>query len=301
MKLSIIVPVYQAENTLRRCVDSILSQSFKDYELLLVDDGSTDTGGRIADEYARTNGNIRVFHKPNGGQSDARNYGIGRAKGDYIGFVDSDDAIESGTLEHLMHTISLHPEYDVLEYPMLENPGEPDERLFSTRDYVYNSPMEWLEEKGLEHCWVCNKIFKRSIFNEIQFSVGRIYEDVYFTGDMLRHNPVIASTAKGKYMYYRNESGTTVNEKKKGLGMLLESQMHVVKALGIDTRERRWNRVYLNMLTAQLYYYKATGRLLLWPQRIAIRRYNGMSDCVKAVMLNVFGLRLTCLIFKWFH
>lgn len=301
MKLSIIVPIYQAENTLRRCVDSILSQSFNDYELLLIDDGSTDASRHIADEYARENNKVKTFHKENGGQSDARNYGIKRAEGEYIGFVDSDDELAPDTLAHLMKTLDLNPEYDVLEFSVLENPGDSDERLSSTKNYVYENPMKWIEENGLEHCWVWNKIFKRHIFDKTLFLKGRIYEDVYFMGDMLTHHPVIASTDKGLYMYYRNVNGTTANERRKGLGMLLEAQMHIVKKLGINTREKRWNRIYLNMLTSQLYHYKATGQLILWPQRIAIKRYGGMNDCIKAIMLDVFGLRITCLLFKWFH
>lgn len=301
MKLSIIVPIYNVEKTLKRCVDSILRQGLCDYELLLIDDGSPDNSGQIADEYALRNDRIKVFHKKNGGLSDARNYGISKSQGEYIGFVDSDDELEPGTLEHLINIISIHPEYDIVEYSILENPGKPNERLFATQKYTYNNAMEWLEDRGLEHCWVCNKIFKRKIFDNTLFLVNKIYEDIYFTGDILKQNPIIASTDKGRYIYHYNENGITANDRKKGLGMLLEAKLYAVKKIGIDTREKRWNRIYLELLTAQLYHYKKTGQISLWKQHIAIKKCNSMIDCLKAIILNTFGLRITCLIFKWFH
>lgn len=84
MKLSIIIPVYNVEKTFRRCIDSVLSQGIDNYEILIIDDGSTDNSGNLADKAASLSNNIKVFHKPNGGLSDARNYGISRATGDYI-------------------------------------------------------------------------------------------------------------------------------------------------------------------------------------------------------------------------
>lgn len=102
MKISIIVPVYNTSKYLAKCIISILEQSFCDYELLLVDDGSTDNSGKICDEYALQDPRIQVFHKPNGGVDSARNLGIEKAKGDYFYFVDSDDALLPGCLETLV-------------------------------------------------------------------------------------------------------------------------------------------------------------------------------------------------------
>ena len=93
-KISIIVPVYKVEKYLHKCIDSILAQTFKDFELILVDDGSPDNCGKICDEYAKRDNRIVVVHKENGGQASARNRGINIARGDYIGFVDSDDWID---------------------------------------------------------------------------------------------------------------------------------------------------------------------------------------------------------------
>ncbi len=98
-KISVIVPVYNAEKYLHRCIDSILSQTFTDFELLLIDDGSKDKSGTICDEYAEKDSRVKVFHKKNGGVSSARNLGLDNAKGEWICFVDSDDYIESGFLQ----------------------------------------------------------------------------------------------------------------------------------------------------------------------------------------------------------
>lgn len=101
-KVSVIVPVYNAEKYLHRCVDSILGQTFTDFELLLVDDGSTDGSAAICDEYANLNSRVRVFHKPNGGVSSARNLGLDYAKGEWIAFIDSDDWVSADYLKNLM-------------------------------------------------------------------------------------------------------------------------------------------------------------------------------------------------------
>ena len=104
-KISVIVPVYKAEKYLHRCVDSILSQTFTDFELILVNDGSPDNCGAICDEYAQKDNRVRVFHKENGGVSSARNLGLDNAKGEWITFVDSDDWLKPGCLEQLTNKL----------------------------------------------------------------------------------------------------------------------------------------------------------------------------------------------------
>lgn len=300
MKLSIIVPVYNVENTLKRCVRSILCQDFNDFELLLIDDGSTDNSGFLADTIAEKDNRIKVYHKENGGLSDARNYGIERALGEYITFIDSDDEIKDGTLLPLMSILEKNPEYDIIEYPVLGNPGCNDEYIFQPGKNEYRDSLDWLSEYGLEHCWAWNKIYKRYLFDEIRFPLGKKYEDVYIIGELLKRKPFIATSNKGLYLYYKNNNGITSKETKDGLTTLLEAQITIVKALGIDTRQQRWHRLYLNMLTSQLHSYRKTGIIKLWPQRICVKRYTKNSDCIKAIMLNIFGLKNTCRIFKSF-
>lgn len=100
--ISVIVPVYNVERYLNQCIDSILAQTYKDFELILVDDGSKDKSGEICDEYVKKDSRIRVFHKKNGGVSSARNYGIDNAQGTYICFVDSDDWVDETYLEDML-------------------------------------------------------------------------------------------------------------------------------------------------------------------------------------------------------
>jgi glycosyltransferase involved in cell wall biosynthesis len=124
MKLSIVVPVYQVKSTLPRCLDSIIRQSFRDWQMILVDDASTDGSAQICDKYVRQERRIQVVHlKHNAGLSAARNAGIEKAKGDYITFIDSDDYIADDTLKLLMELLNIHPDYDILEYPVYEHFG----------------------------------------------------------------------------------------------------------------------------------------------------------------------------------
>ena len=113
MKLSIIIPVYAVETTLNQCIESVVSQDYNDFELLLVDDGSPDHCPQICDRWAAKDQRVRVIHQKNGGLSDARNKGIEEARGEYITFIDSDDYIEAHTLKPLMSHLSFHPEIDI--------------------------------------------------------------------------------------------------------------------------------------------------------------------------------------------
>ena len=105
--ISIIIPVYKAEKYLHRCVDSVLAQTFTNFELILIDDGSPDNSGAICDEYAKQDGRVKVFHQKNQGVSVARNLGIEQAKGEWIAFIDSDDWVENTMYEEMYHTASL--------------------------------------------------------------------------------------------------------------------------------------------------------------------------------------------------
>ena len=298
MKLSIIVPVYNVAETLGRCVRSITGQSYRDFELLLVDDGSTDGSGLLADRLAQTDARLAVFHKPNGGPSSARNYALKRARGEYITFVDSDDELAPGTLAALMAIMKQNTDYDILEYPVKERPGRADEHLFKPGMNEYADAADWLSEQGLTHCWMCNKVYKRWIFDSTEFPAGRIYEDILTMASIIKKRPFMATTCEGMYIYHWNSRGIMAGEYEKGLQTLLETQIEVIKDLGIDTRDKRWYRLYMDMFAVQLHVYRATGRILLWPQRVSLRRSYGARGLAKAVLLNVLGLKTACRLFK---
>ena len=146
-KVSVIVPVYKAEKYLHRCVDSILSQTFTDWELLLIDDGSPDRSGEICDEYAKKDTRIRVFHKENGGVSSARNMGLDIAKGKWIVFVDSDDWCEPDYLvDFFFVNVELSAEDMVLQGRKDEFAGNVT-GIFDLKDKMYTNISEGMLEK----------------------------------------------------------------------------------------------------------------------------------------------------------
>lgn len=298
MILSIIIPIYNVADSLRRCVDSVLAQRISDYELLLVDDGSTDESGAIADEYAAKHANIRSFHKPNGGLSDARNFGLQHAVGRYVTFVDSDDEVAADTYVPLLDALAKHAKYDIIEFTMLQKPGLPDETLFCPGEHVFDDALDWLAYKGTEHCWVCNKIFKRELFNNVRFPIGKKFEDMLTHIELIKQHPCIATVNHGRYIYHYNTEGIAAKDKANGLTSLLEAQLTLVRELGIDTRRRRWHRLYMDMLTAQLHTFRRTETILLKPQRIAIWGYATWKDSLKALLVDTIGLRMTCRLFK---
>lgn len=224
MKLSIIIPVYSTQNTLKRCLNSVLSQSFTDYEIILVDDESPDDSPQLCDEYAQKNKRIQVIHKKNGGLSDARNAGIAQAKGEYITFIDSDDAIIKDTLQLLMTELQQYPQIDILEYPIMERIGHPQrEHLLSFAPQEYTESWKyWLKEQAYSHTYACNKIFRRKLFDKISFPRGKNFEDVqiipYLIGlipvdNSIKKNVRIRVTNVGCYLYYWNGKGITANVK----------------------------------------------------------------------------------------
>lgn len=298
MTLSIIIPIYNVADSLCRCVDSVLAQHISDCELLLVDDGSTDESRLIADEYAAKHANIRCFHKPNGGLSDARNFGLQHAVGRYVTFVDSDDEVATDTYAPLLDALAKHAEYDIIEFTMLQKPGLPDETLFCPGEHVFDDALDWLAYKGTEHCWVCNKIFKRELFDNVRFPIRKKFEDMLTHIELIKQRPYIATVNHGCYIYHYNAEGIAAKDKANGLTSLLKAQLTLIDKLGIDTRQRRWHRLYMDMLTAQLYTFRRTETILLKPQRIALWGYATWKDSLKALLVDTIGLRMTCRLFK---
>ncbi len=211
--LSIIVPVYNMEDTLDRCVQSIVTQSFTDWELIIVDDGSTDNSAKMCDAWAKKDLRIRVLHKANGGLSDARNSGIEVVKGEYVTFVDSDDYINAGTYESVMAALTQSEDVGILEYSM-ESIGY--ERIdLNYEDRVFPDAYSyWTETKAWNHAYMCNKIFRSSIFRSIKFVKGRKFEDLILLPQVLRKfNPkVLTSSFIGyNYVYRQNSINNELN------------------------------------------------------------------------------------------
>ena len=206
-EISIVVPVYKVENLLRRCVDSILCQTYQDFELILVDDGSPDGSGLICDSYARTDSRIRVIHKDNGGLSSARNAGIEIARGKYLCFVDSDDLIHPQMLELLRHALLEHTAdivstryisfaAETVQFKSTENIHS---SLLMRQDFIDNLYPENFERIGIS-AW--GKLYRRQLFDNLRYPKGKIYEDLHVYLSLLRQCQRIAVLDQPLYYYY---------------------------------------------------------------------------------------------------
>ena len=205
MKLSIIVPVYKARDYLSRCLESILEQTFSDYELILVDDGCPEGCGVICDIYAQNYPQVRVIHQPNGGLSAARNAGIALATGDYITFVDSDDALLPNTYAENMRILMAEPEIDILEYPIHEHIGSPLSKhlTFVPRKVKGNEVFrDWVSHKGYDHAYACNKIYRRHLFHTLRYPEGENFEDIFLIPQLYECCQCAYYSNVGEYLYY---------------------------------------------------------------------------------------------------
>lgn len=211
-KISIIVPVYNVEQYLIRCVDSILNQTFKDFELLLIDDGSTDESLRICNEYAKMDSRVLVFTRDNSGPGAARNYGIDHSSGDYIGFVDSDDYIKPDMYEILIENISK----DNYDFSMIDFTKVIDDSVYeeSTNEQVSIASLNrddliklCCDGKYtlLVSCW--SKLYKKDFLKNIRFPENRKKEDSFFLTDILTNVNNAVFITKKEYMYYQNQNG----------------------------------------------------------------------------------------------
>lgn len=208
MKLSIIVPVYKVRRHLQRCIESILQQTYTDYELILVDDGSPDTCGNLCDRFAQESEKVKVIHKKNGGLSSARNAGIAAAQGEYITFVDGDDTVASGTFYYNMRILMSNPDIDVLEYPVNIHYESPRSKILSFQpEKVTGSEIfkDWIRRKGYEHCYSWNKIYKADMFLFLRFPEGEVYEDSFITPLLYESSYSVYYSDGGFYYYYDNE------------------------------------------------------------------------------------------------
>ena len=211
-EISVIVPVYKVEKFLGTCIESILRQSFADFELILVDDGSPDNCGQICDEYAAKDSRIRVIHQKNQGLSCARNTGIDAAKGRYICFVDSDDYVAPDYCKVLYQLLS-ESDADfsvcgVCRFPDGEDPipVKGGETLRVSSGEFLEMQLERKSEFG-----VWNKMYRREIFEKIRFAPGRLNEDVIFSADLLKTCPRGAVVTGEELLFYRQREGSIVS------------------------------------------------------------------------------------------
>lgn len=221
--ISIIIPVYKVEQYLPKCLDSILAQTFSDFEALLINDGSPDRSGTIAEDYAAHDSRIKVFHKENGGVSSARNYGLQQARGQYIAFCDSDDWVEPDWLETLYQQMNFYS-VDLSVCGMLKE-NEAGKILFSIEeDQVYVKNKEEILLTLFEgdkyykyQGWIFNKLYKREIIMQYHISFK---EDIFYSEDRLFNffyycyctSAVFSTSYKYHYLIRQNSAMTSYQE-----------------------------------------------------------------------------------------
>lgn len=210
--ISIIIPVYKVEKYLEKCIQSVINQTYENLQIILVDDGSPDNCGKICDEYAKKDHRIEVIHKSNGGLSDARNKGLEMAKGEYIGFVDSDDYIEADMYEVLYNLLKQYnADVSICNFYTVSQ-GKISIKNADNGINEYNR-IEILKEILLDkniQSYAWNKLYKKELFDEIKYPIGKKYEDIGTTFYLLEKCNKVVVTGKLEY-YYINRQDSIVN------------------------------------------------------------------------------------------
>lgn len=217
--ISVIVPVYNVEKYLNRCVDSIINQTYSNLEIILIDDGSTDTSGQICDEYKEKDERVYVIHQINGGLSVARNTGIDNANGNYLTFVDSDDLIHPQYIETLYKVIKKdNSDIVIADYERFDEFNKIDLEINDGTKYESNllSNNEILtsfiqlknNSRFVSSCW---KLFKKEVIGNIRFPKGRLFEDEFTVYKFIYNANKISIIDKILYFYYVNPKSITNN------------------------------------------------------------------------------------------
>lgn len=204
--ISVVVPIYKVEEYMSRCVDSIINQTYKNLEIILVDDGSPDNCPAMCDDFAKKDNRIKVVHKKNGGLSDARNAGMAQATGDFISFIDSDDWVDVDMIETLVNK-ALENSSDIVScgVRMVWENDQPSKMLTKNHEEITFTDTESAlysfvkSEYLIQTVW--NKLYKKSVIQDIPFPYGKINEDEYWSWKAISRARTITSIDKPMYNY----------------------------------------------------------------------------------------------------
>lgn len=262
--ISVIVPIYKTEKYINRCVDTILNQTYRNLEIILVDDGSPDRCPQICEEYAKKDKRIKVIHKENGGLSDARNAGLNIASGDYISFIDGDDYIHPQTFEILLDVISkTESEIVCFHYQFIDPQKTPEfERYYSSdikstvidsNEFLHN-----FEKYYRSVSWIsaCTKIYSKNVFKVNRFPYGLVDEDSYMLHHAIFESTRVARIEEKLYYYVWTEGSISRSDfspkrfDKNGANL---DRVEFFKKIGIKSQEDYFKREYL-LNTLKMYY-----------------------------------------------
>lgn len=268
-KISIIVPVYNAENYLRRCIDSILEQTYTNFELLLINDGSTDGSAKILEEVKESDSRIRVVHKKNEGVSATRNLGLKLATGDYITFIDSDDFVDKLYLDVLYKSLTEN-DADIASGNFASFNEERQAFLFFTTEETYfekvYSPQEWLDQENnprhnlfLTVIFTPFKLYKRELWEDIEYPVGRVREDDAIIHKLYLRCQRISFVNSAIYFYSQHEDSLSKTVMQKDIATMIsnaEERIALMAAMNYDISEhvksyhKRLEKCFENALNA---------------------------------------------------
>lgn len=279
-EISVIIPVYNSQDYLKDCIESILAQSFSDWELIIVDDGSTDGSGPICQDYAKKDSRIKSIAKPNGGLSSARNAGLDIALGKYIFFIDSDDELYPHSLDHL-YSVALKNNADITigkpaytESKPFVDFSRPHVRLVSPRqlciDILYQKP-------GTDNsaCW---RLFRRSLFDNLRFYNGW-YEDLEIFHKLLMRAERVAVSDCTVY-FYRKHTGSFINSWSDGRRDIVKVTDGIIKQYADDHEMKK---------AAHSRYFSANYNLLL----VLLNSRPDDMEAITLCMNNIKALRRT--------
>lgn len=247
MFISIVVPIYNVADYLHYAIDSLMKQTYQNFEVILVNDGSTDKSPMLCEDYANRYENIHVFHKENGGLSDARNFGVSKANSDWIFFLDPDDYLEEYTLELI---VKIHEEHhaDLISTKVKATSKYNAYTSYKLQESDYKDLVPFTKEKALEAMLddkfatvsACAKLYHRSILEKVPFPVGKIYEDFYVVGQHLALADKIIISPLETYNYYRREGSivrSTFTEKRYEFFDAVAKNEEVVRKKYIQSEE----------------------------------------------------------------
>lgn len=313
--ISIIVPVYKVERYLRRCVNSILAQTYSNFELVLIDDGSPDGCPAICDEYAKKDSRVRVIHQTNQGLAEVRNVGVLQSRGEYIAFIDSDDFVASNYIETLYRGIKeFGADISICSFRKVQSEmTETEEKEFSEfKEVSFVKAMKYFAsfQPGVSIAFVsaCSKLYKKELFDGVKYPKGKLYEDSYTSYKLLyRATKMFFSTSRLYYYYENPQSITAVKFSERTLDILDASR----SAVSFFAKENRFDVVnILNefLLAREIYCWwgvkyvlkkKKRAKELLKTYRTDFRRACGLKEfsikwkiifCVFALCPDIYAL-----------
>ena len=309
MMLSIIIPIYNVEQRLERCLQSVASQEVEDCEVIMVDDGSTDGCGNICEQWATRDSRFRVIHQPNSGLSAARNAGIVMAKGDLLTFIDSDDYIAEGTLKPLVECMMADDSISILEYSFTRHAIGDDTKSLDIADVEWDNVTDyWFQGRAYAHTYAWNKVFRRDVFNSVEFPVGKCFEDVHTLPMLLKNvKGKVVTTSQGTYHYVDNPKGITQNASAMDHKSLLEAHIDYLESHKEEMKRQPLSFVseyYAHVLNIQI---TATSKYKVPVLLLGMDKYAGrwcilrgnipFVTRLKMLFARVFGVNLLVKLF----